>query len=143
LRSAAEGTAVAAVFMAAVGVDSTGVAASTAVARFAVAEGSVEDTAAAISARDLMVEASTEAARPWAAGALDLVDPADSDAASTPQVADTEAATDSGLAMRSRTATGILLGALEAPRLQEVQQDFATLQLRTADGTRLEARARV
>lgn len=101
---ASTAAAVAAVFMAAV-------------ARFAVAAGSVEDTAAATSvARDLMVEAPTEAARPWAAGALHLVDPAPSvDAASTLRVADTEVATDTGLAMRSRTVTGIPLGALEAP----------------------------
>jgi hypothetical protein len=94
LRSAVEDTAVAAVFMAAVEVDSTGVAAVTPVARFAVVADSVEDTAAATSeARDLMVEAPTEAARPWAAGALDLVDPAGSDAVPTLQVADTQAAT--------------------------------------------------
>jgi hypothetical protein len=145
LRSAAEDTAVAAVFMAAVEVDSTGVAAGfiAAVARFAVAAGSVEDTAAATSgARDLLVEAPTEAARPWAAGALDLADPADSDAASTLQVADTQAATDMVLAMRSRTATGIHLVALGV-LMQEARWDFATPQSRMADGTRLGARARV
>jgi hypothetical protein len=87
------------------------------VASTAAAVAAVEDTAAATSvARDLMVEAPTEAARPWAAGALHLVDPAPSvDAASTLRVADTEVATDTGLAMRSRTVTGIPLGALEAP----------------------------
>ncbi|HEV3482859.1 MAG TPA: hypothetical protein VGR97_11090 [Candidatus Acidoferrales bacterium] len=123
----AASTAVAAGFMAEVEVASTAVAASAgagfveadfmavadtvAVARFA-AEGIAAATSAA---RDLMVEAPTEVARSWAAGALDLVDPADSDAASMLQVADTEAATATGLPMRSRTATGILLGALEAP----------------------------
>jgi hypothetical protein len=126
-----------------VAVDSTGVAASTAVARFAVAAVEVEDTAAATSAaRELMVEAPTEAARPWA-GALDLADPADSGAGSTLQVADMQAAADTVLTMRSRTATGILLAALEAPWVQEVQQDFATPQLAMAVGTHLEARTRV
>jgi hypothetical protein len=130
LRSAAEDTAGAAVFVA--------------VAHFAVAAGPVEDTAAATSAaRDLLVEAPTEAARLWAAGTVDLVEPADSDAASTLQVADTEVATEIRLAMRSRTATGILSGALEAPRMQEVRQDFAMPQLPMADGTRLGVRARV
>jgi hypothetical protein len=148
LRSAAEGTAVAAVFMAAVEVevDSTGVAAGfmAAVARLAVAAGSVEDAAAATSAaRDLLVEAPTEAARPWAAGALHLVDPVDLDAGSTLQVVDMQAATDTVLTMRSRMATGILSGVLEAPRLQEVQRDFVMPELRMADGTHLEARTRV
>jgi hypothetical protein len=115
-----------------------------AVACLAVAAALVEDTAAATSgAGDLLVEAPTEAARPWAAGALERVGPADPDAASMLQVANTQAATDTGLAMRSRTATGILLGALGAPWVQEVQQDFAMPQLPMADGTRLEARARV
>lgn len=68
--------------------------------------------------------------------------PVDSAAASMLQVADTQAATDPGLAMRSRTVTGILLGALEAPRLQEVRRDFAMPQLRMVNGTRLEARTR-
>jgi hypothetical protein len=140
LRSAAEDTAVEAA------VDSTGVAAGfiAAVARFAVAAGSAEDTAAATSAaRDLLVEAPTDAARPWAAGALHLVDPVDLDAASTLQVADTQAATDTVLTMRSRTATGILLVAPEAPRVQEVQRGFVMPELRMADGTHLEARTRV
>lgn len=135
----------AAVSMAAVEVDSMGVAAGfvAAVARFEVAAGSVEDTAAATSgAPDLLVEAPTEAARPWAAGALDLADPADLDVGSTLRDADTEAGTESGLAMRSRTATGILLGALEAPWVQEVRQDFAMPRLPMADGTHLEGRTR-
>lgn len=122
-----------AVFTAAVEVDSTGVAASTAVvasvgagfveaaastavARFAVVAGSAEVIAVAASgARDPMVEAATEAVRSWAAGASHLVGPADSHAASMLLVADTEAAADTGLAMRSRTAIGIPSGALEAP----------------------------
>ena len=135
----------AAVFMAAVEVDSTRVEAFTAVAaRFAVAVASAEDTAAATSgALDLLVEAPTGAARSWAAGALDLVDPVDTHAAPMLQVADTAAATDTGLPMRSLTATGILSGALEAPRMQELRQDFAMPQLRMVDGTRLAARTRV
>ena len=133
------------VFMAAVEVDFMGAveAGSTAVARFAVAADSLEDTAAAASARDLLAEARTEAAHPWAAGALHLADPGDSDAASMLEVAAMAAAEDTGLAMRSRTATGILLAPREAPRMQEVQRDFAMPQLRMADGTRLKARARV
>ena len=49
----------------------------------------------------------------------------DSDAVSMPQDVDTQAATDTVLEMRSLTATGILLAPREAPRMQEVQRDFA------------------
>ena len=113
-------------------------------ARFA-AEGIAAATSAA---RELMVEAPTEAARSCAVGALALVGPADSDAASMLQVADTEVAdtgaeTATGLPMRSRTATGILSGALEAPWVQGVRRDFAIPQLPMDDGTRLAAQAQV
>lgn len=106
----------AAVFTAAVEVDSMGAAASTAAERFAVLAGSVEAIAAAASGvPDLTVEAPTEAAPSWAAGASRHVDPADSGAASMLQAADTQAAADTALAMRSRTATGTLLVVLEPP----------------------------
>ncbi len=124
----------------------------TAVARFAAAEVGFEEAvltveaapivAAASGAGDLMGDAPTRVG-PCAAGALDLVDLAGSDAALMLRVADTEAATDTGLAMRSQTAAGIHSEALEAPRMQEVQQDFAMPQLPMADGTHLEPRAPV
>lgn len=123
----------------------------TAPARFAAAVGfaAAGDTvapivAAASGAGDPTGGAPTEVGRPWVAEALDLADLAGSDAASIMlRVADTETATDTGLAMRSRTAAGIHSEALEAPRMQEVPRDFAIPQLPMADGTRLEARARV
>ena len=102
-----------------------------------------DSVAAATAAGDLTEDVPIEAGRPWVAGALDLVGPVDLGAASMLQVADTGAATDSVLAMRSRTAAGIHSEALEAPRMQEVPRDFAIPLLPMADGTRLEARTRV
>lgn len=161
MRSAVEDTAVVAVFMVAVAAVFMAVAAvvfmAAAVVFMAAVATAVEvvfeevvltaeaadSVAAATAAGDLTEDVPIEAGRPWVAGALDLVGPVDLGAASMLQVADTGAATDSVLAMRSRTAAGIHSEALEAPRMQEVPRDFAIPLLPMADGTRLEARTRV